>query len=178
MHVDLSLPRDAWEAHPNFPSQVLLLGSHRQFRRISRQLIEQADTGRRREAILAVFGYWKSAMRGHEHYEEGKLYPYLQHRWGLDCTPLEQGHRALAEADAAVRAADDATLVHALEDHHAILMRHLDAEEALVIPALLALSREDFETYYDSPIRYLLRHTACHAEAGCPACRAVRPSVS
>ena len=33
------LAREQWPTHPRFPGQVLLLGSHENFRRISRALV-------------------------------------------------------------------------------------------------------------------------------------------
>ena len=60
--------------------------------------------------------------------------------------PLEAAKLALASgADA------DESLARALDDHHQILDAHLQLEEDLVIPLLLALSPEEFQHYYDSP---------------------------
>jgi len=83
MVAPLKLPRSSWTTHPNYPQQVLLLGSHRSFRATSRWLVAQARQGGHRSPTLASFSWWKSAMAGHEHYEEGKLYPFLEHRWGV-----------------------------------------------------------------------------------------------
>lgn len=157
---DLQLPRDQWEAHPNYPRQVLLLGSHESFRELSRALILWAEEGRSPAQLGQVFDYWKSAMAGHEHYEEGKLYPYLEARWKLSCAALRAGHEALARCDAEVRSAveagDPASLVGALRAHDEVLDAHLDAEEALVIPALLALTPAEFDAYYNGRIQTLL----------------------
>lgn len=159
----LDLPRDAWADHPRYPRQVLLLGSHESFRRTSASLVRRAESGGDAAAIGWVFDYWKSAMSGHERYEEHKLYPYLEARWGLSCDPLRAGHHQLAALDAAVRAAVDAcdgpatpALHTALATHDAALSAHLDVEEELIIPALLALSPDEFETYYHSNIHTLL----------------------
>lgn len=163
----LDLPRHAWPDHPRYPRQVLLLRAHEYFRRTSRDLVRRADAGRDAAAIGWVFGAWKSAMSGHERYEEHKLYPYLEARWGLSCDPLRAGHHQLSELDAAVRAAvadcdgpASAALHAALSIHDAALSAHLDVEEALVVPALLALSPDEFETYYRNNIRTLLAHMA------------------
>ena len=156
----LRLPRDQWEAHPNYPRQVLLLGSHEGFRRLSRSLVEGAEGDGPLADIGWVFNYWKSAMGGHEHYEEGKLYPYLEARWGLCCDALREGHDGLAVLDTRVRAAVDAgdrtTLAEALKDHDRALNAHLDAEEALVIPALLALTPAEFDAYYHGDVDSLV----------------------
>ena len=39
-----------------------------------------------------IFRQWMYAMGNHERYEEGKLYPYLEARWGLSCESLREGH--------------------------------------------------------------------------------------
>jgi hypothetical protein len=171
MVAELGLPRTQWETHPNYPNNVLLLGSHRNFRAMSRQLVAHARAGVSASSILNNFSWWKSAMRSHEHYEEAKLYPYLQHRWGLDCSPLVAGHEALSIADEAVRRARGGDLTAALEAHHATLMDHLDAEEDLVIPALLALPRAAFDDYSRRGLWWLLQEVPCHRDEGCEACR-------
>jgi len=158
----LSLPRDAWASHPHFPHQTLLLGSHEAFRTTSRTLVDRARRGGDTAALRWVFLRWKAAMGNHEHYEEGKLYPYLEARWGLDLDPARAGHTAVAEAEEAVlRAATvdgpaTEALARALADHDAVLLTHLDLEEAVVIPALLALSPAEFEAYTSSSLRRLL----------------------
>ncbi|MEZ4321451.1 MAG: hemerythrin domain-containing protein [Myxococcota bacterium] len=149
MSVDLSLPREAWTTHPHYPSQVLLLRSHASFRSISRQLIDGASRGVERDALLEIFRWWKASMRSHEAYEEGKLYPFLTRRFGIDTAPMAEGHDALRTADLRVRAASDTELQAALEHHDTVLDVHLDLEESIVIPALLALEPEEFEAYLD-----------------------------
>lgn len=171
MVAALSLPRDAWATHPKFPEQVLLLGSHASFRATSRRLIERADRGASRSNLLSTFSMWKYAMGGHEHYEEQKLYPFLEHRWGLETEILSEGHEALAQADRVVRDAHGDALLAALEAHHDILMEHLDIEERTVIPALLALSAEEFRLYAENPLWRILEELPCAAgDAGCSAC--------
>lgn len=156
----LRLPRDQWAEHPHYPSQVLLMGSHEHFRHTSRSLVERARKGGDMAAIGWVFAAWKSAMAGHEHYEEGKLYPYLEARWGLSCDALRAGHHTLSELEAGVHAAierEDREALHAtLGAHHDALMEHLEIEETFVIPALLALSPDEFRRYANSGIRSLL----------------------
>lgn len=156
----LDLPRDQWAEHPHWPAQTLLLGAHDHFRHTSQTLLRRASQGGDIAGIGWVFSYWKLAMSGHERYEEGKLYPYLEARWGLSCAALEDGHQALAQVDRRVRAAVDAedreALVTALTEHDRVLIAHLDAEERTVIPALLALSPEEFADYYNGDITTLL----------------------
>ena len=170
MVANLSLSRSSWESHENYPQHVLLLGSHRSFRDLSSRLVQRALDGAVPSVLLPT-SWWKAGMRSHEGYEEHKLYPYLQHRWGLDCTHLSEGHEALAACDADVRNATGAAFAAALENHHAVLNEHLDDEEELVLPALLALTRSEFLDYCDNPLSWLLRQVPCHAgDAKCPAC--------
>jgi hypothetical protein len=167
-----SIPREEWEAHPRFRSQALLLGSHANFRRVSRYLIEKA-TREELVGLHALFDRWIGAMRSHEAYEEGKLYPYLEHRWGVSLDSARAGHEALhARANAVVAAFEsgarpagsvehgedeaDQPVLRALRAHDQALVSHLDVEEEAVIPLLLALEPGEFVRYYDSPISLLV----------------------
>lgn len=156
----LQLPRAQWAGHPNYPRQVLLLGAHQNFRQLSRALIRWTEDGAAIDEVMEVFGAWKRAMRGHEAYEEHKLYPYLEARWPLSCADLRDGHEALAAEDRRVRAAAEAgdrgALQDALRAHDRVLDAHLDDEEDRVIPALLALAPAEFDAYYDGDITSLL----------------------
>ncbi len=153
------IPRDAWPSHPHYPNQVLLLGSHDNFRRLSRLLVDHADREDSVDWIASLFSQWIGAMRSHEAYEERKLYPFLTRRWGLSFDQAEAGHRELHDCDGRVRAAlaerragtgPPAALRRALDRHDTVLREHLDHEEQLVIPALLELSPREFADYYRS----------------------------
>lgn len=144
------IPRSEWPRHRNFSRQVLLLGSHANFRSVSRRLIRHIAEGGDREHAHAVFSMWKRAMRGHEAYEERKLYPFLESRWGVDFTAAEEGHEALHVADALVRQAFESGkgLAEALRVHDEVLVAHLALEEEMVIPLLLELAPDEFDRYY------------------------------
>lgn len=164
-----TIPRDRWSAHPRYPSQTLLLRSHQGFRRLSRHLVDAAERGENPVVLGALFRHWIGAMHGHEAYEEGKLYPYLERRWGASLAALRDGHHALHGCQDEVFAAiaqigfgntgDDTARVRlhaALAAHDKTLDGHLNLEEDVVIPMLLELSPEEFEDYYNSPIGQLL----------------------
>lgn len=115
------------------------------------------------------FDWWMAGMRGHERYEENKLYPYLAVRYGVSFDALEDDHVELNRCKQAVQHAfkavvDDrvsdsatfATLLSALRQHQAFLHEHLAREEDQVIPLLLSLSPDEFHTYYNTPIDALL----------------------
>ena len=159
-----SLPREAWPAHPNFPAQTLLLRSHEGFRSLSDQLLRDVPRAENLAQLGALYRYWKLAMRGHEAYEEGKLYPYLERRWRCSLDELRAGHETLAarhvevlDAFAAIgfggnpRPEDRERLVKALTAHHEVLLEHLRLEEDRVIP-LLELTPDEFDDYYFNPI--------------------------
>lgn len=143
-----AIKREQWESHRNYPNQVLLLGSHENFRKISSLLVEQTRRGGNSPGVESLYRRWKSAMGGHEYYEENKLYPYLTRRWGVSFRDAEAGHEALRTRDIDVRAAladpSSSTLAHALAAHHEVLIEHLRYEEDLVIPLLLELSSDEF----------------------------------
>ncbi|MCO4746338.1 MAG: hemerythrin domain-containing protein [Proteobacteria bacterium] len=143
-----AIPRGTWRDHPNFQTQTLLLGSHRNFRRVSQWLIERAEQGEA-SSLRWPFDRWKGAMHGHEHYEESKLYPFLARRFGIDLSVMQQGHEALQHAEEQVFAAFDSghVAIEALRLHHDILIAHLELEEDHVIPCLLSLTAEEFEAY-------------------------------
>jgi hypothetical protein len=170
-----NIPRENWAAHPRFRTQALLLGSHANFRRVSRYLVDQAS----REEFVglhSLFDRWIAAMRSHEAYEEQKLYPYLEYRWGVSLDEARTGHDELhARADDVVEAfrslarpadpadpADptetppDNPLLRALQAHDRTLDAHLDVEEEAVVPLLLALDPEEFAHYYRSPLSLLI----------------------
>ena len=168
--------RDQWAAHPNYPAHVLLLGSHDNFRHISRLLISDASSGGAVRPLGVLYMRWRAGMRNHEAYEEGKLYPFLRRRFCVSTDDVQRGHKELHEADERVRAAlsdlvfggqehaDDA-LYRALLDHDRILRAHLALEEELVIPLLLGLSRDEFQEYYHTPAGQLMARLEARSRA-------------
>jgi len=162
-----SIPRERWSSHPHYPAQLLLLGSHENFRRLSSHLIAGVSDGQDTSPIRALYSGWIGAMRSHEAYEEHKLYPYLARRWNVSFEAALRGHHELHERDAAVRDAfasaperavdpSRAKLLGALKAHDATLNAHLRLEEDLVIPLLLELRPEEFDAYYNLPIDVLM----------------------
>jgi hypothetical protein len=164
------LSRERWEDHPSYPSQVLLVGSHDNFLAINDYLADQARRAAEPWRLEVRYRYWIAAMRSHERYEEQKLYPYLEQRFGVSFDPSRAGHARLHAKHEAVLAAfaafdpdlaptrDD--LVLALQEHRETLHEHLELEEAAVVPLLLELSREEFRRYYALPLERLLESSA------------------
>ena len=160
-------PRTEWEQHPNYPDQVLLLGSHDNFRRLSRYLVEtaQAHPDNWRITCAIWFSRWQAAMGGHEHYEESKLYPYLARRYGMALETLVGDHRAMHELADGVRRSlleDEPAAAHEmLRTYDDALVAHLRREEDLVIPMLLELPRDEFITYTSRSLKTLMANCAC-----------------
>lgn len=159
-----SIPRAEWSAHPNYPGNLLLLGSHENFREINRRLVVQLESlepGADLSWLAHRYDLWIEAMRSHEAYEEQKLYPYLQARWGVPFDDARAGHDALHEVDVRVRAAfashDVSEAADALRRHEQVLRAHLELEEDRVIPLLLELPRAEFLRFTHTSIRVLLR---------------------
>ena len=159
-----SIPRQEWSSHPNYPNNLLLLGSHQNFLAINRRLVEQVQRqaeGSDLSWFARTYSSWIRAMRSHEAYEEHKLYPYLQARWGVSMAPAQAGHETLHEAHARVMSAfdthDSVEAAAALLRHEEVLAEHLELEEQLVIPMLLELPRDEFLKFTHRSIHLLLR---------------------
>ncbi|MFK7986498.1 MAG: hemerythrin domain-containing protein [Sandaracinaceae bacterium] len=163
-----NLPRAQWRSHPRFRTQALLLGSHRNFRLLARDVRRLAQS--RPEPAGRRFRAWMYAMGSHEHYEESKLYPYLERRWGVSMARLVEGHEALDRCKAEVfdgfaRVQGEGSgaagqLDRALLRLTEVLDAHLDLEEETVIPLLLELEPDEFADYYALPIGTLLARMA------------------
>jgi len=117
-----------------------------------------------RTDLAKLFRRWKRGMKSHEGYEEGKLYPYLNAKYGVNMAVLEMHHRILGQVEERVFAAesegDALKFAHALKKHDEVLVPHLAQEEEMVIPLLLALKPKEFERYSRGHISGLLRELA------------------
>jgi hemerythrin-like domain-containing protein len=168
--IVVPVPREQWERHPRYPRQTLLIHSHEGFRKASRWVLERVREGDDLVTAAAVYGSWLRGMRNHEHYEEHKLYPFLSERWGISMTTLCRDHERLHQLDAEVRdgfqhaivprgrdaEACRVVLEEAVVAFDAALHRHLDDEENIVIPLLLALEPEEFNRYRHNPVGVLM----------------------
>jgi hemerythrin-like domain-containing protein len=166
------LARERWPAHPRFPQQTLLLDAHEAFRKRAVWILDRvvaiapagtAPLHRRQRWRLRMaddFAWWMKGMRGHERYEERRLYPFLARRYEHSFAGLEAAHRGLHERERAVIDAFAALLPGALDEgeRHAELLTalrayedalrvHLAAEEDLIIPMLLALDPSEFTAF-------------------------------
>lgn len=168
------LAREDWPAHPRFPQQILLLDSHEYFRKRAVWILDRVvaiEPGGAGGAVLnrrqrwcrrmaGDFASWMMGMRGHERYEERKLYPFLARRYGHSFAEMEAAHRGLHEREQTVldafaalvagapdEAARHGELLAALRAYESALHVHLAAEEDVIIPMLLALDPSEFTAF-------------------------------
>lgn len=122
----------AWRTHPNAAGPAsLLLSIHDQFRAASARL-QVCDVA----LAPRIFGSLAQTLHHHHHAEEMMLFPLVHRRTGDAPAQLVTDHEELTTAIAEVEAdVSRATLAR----FHDVLIAHLDREEALVIPILLAI---------------------------------------
>lgn len=68
------IPREDWQSHPRFRTQALLLGSHANFRRVSRFLIDHAAHENR---VLHALRAHDRTLGAHLDVEEDAVVPLL-----------------------------------------------------------------------------------------------------
>lgn len=119
----------------------MLLGIHDRFREASAFLLEQRDLA----AIARVFLPLAGTLHHHHHAEEAMLFPVVEKHTGVAPAQLQTDHDEITDAidglEAALRARHPvATLAPLIRRFHDVLIAHLDREEELVVPVLLALT--------------------------------------
>jgi iron-sulfur cluster repair protein YtfE (RIC family) len=145
--MDASSTSSQWRTHPNAGGPAgMLLAIHDQFRAASRRIVELAQQGDHGLPMVArVFGSLAETLHHHHHAEEAMLFPLIHRRTGAAPEQLVTDHEELTAAigalESALRArAEGATVKAAVAAFHAILIAHLDREEALVMPVLLTMT--------------------------------------
>ena len=148
-HARPAHDRAAWDRHPNIGGPAsTLLAIHDQFREASRRIASvvnrqspDVEWARRAFRPLAI------TLHHHHHAEEAMLFPMVLARTGTAPEQLVRDHQALMDAIAAVEAAlSDGDAIEAratIASFDAILVEHLDREEALVIPVLLEMTAHE-----------------------------------
>lgn len=159
------IPREAWEAHPNFGELVRFwLERHVMFRALSEQMrqeTEQALDGRIEHRAYAarlgrVGGFFLNQLHGHHQIEDHHYFPHL-----VSLDPRLEGGFAILDSDhhvldarlnafaetantalgaigAGSGARDAIAAFHGgLTDLDALLDRHLEDEEDLIVPVIL-----------------------------------------
>jgi 8-oxo-dGTP pyrophosphatase MutT (NUDIX family) len=140
-----------WKKHPNAAGPAsTLLAIHDQFRAGSSRL--QLLVEREAEVDLAwvarAFMPLAQTLHHHHHAEEEMLFPLVHRRTGTAPEMLVSDHEALTSAIEAV----EASLSAGANKEHAkaavahfdeVLVAHLDREESLVIPVLLAMTPDE-----------------------------------
>jgi len=142
--------RTSWEQHKNFGGMAaMLLHMHDSFRASSAGLLLLLDDDLPGVAarMRNLFGPLTATLHHHHQAEEAMLFPLVRKLTGSHPQALEDDHQTLMarldelEVHLATRGREGADeLLRALDRE---LREHLDVEEALCIPVLLDLSRED-----------------------------------
>ena len=147
-HVLRDADHATWRAHPSFSGPAsTLLHIHHQFRVAAERLRFLAN----REAapdlswLLRAFGPLAETLHHHHHAEEAMLFPLVERQTGVLPEKLIDDHGDLTAAIEEVgtslgegRDVERALTAISRFDH--VLTTHLDREERLVVPVLLALS--------------------------------------
>jgi hemerythrin-like domain-containing protein len=150
-------PRDQWEGHPNFGMLTRFwLDRHLMFRRLSDMLRTDAqarlDRALEPEAHLHRLnrfgGTLVGELHGHHQIEDHHYFPRLS---GMEPTLdrgfelLDADHHVLdellarftAEANAVLSGGEVGPFLDGLDGFEALLVRHLEDEEDLIVPVLL-----------------------------------------
>ncbi|MBX3185825.1 MAG: hemerythrin domain-containing protein [Labilithrix sp.] len=136
--------RAVWRTHPNASGPGgTLLAIHDQFRVAAERLVVMVARDEEPGWIARAFLPLAQTLHHHHHAEEAMLFPMVHRRTGVAPERLVTDHEALTAAiDAVGRSLASGSrdvLRSALASFDAILVAHLDREEALVMPVLLAL---------------------------------------
>ncbi len=136
-HVLRRARRADWTRHPNIGGPAwMLLGIHDQFRRAAEYLL----TLEHGEQIARAFAPLGRALHHHHHAEELMLFPFVEQSTGIAPRRLVSDHEELTAAITAVEASYTKEAVARFER---VLREHLDREELLVVPVLLAVPPGD-----------------------------------
>ena len=136
--------RATWSAHPNLDGPAaMLLAVHDQFRAVSNRLALLADAGADAVALARLFVPLAEVLHHHHHAEEAMVFPLVLRQTGTAPDQLQADHdemtAAIDDVDRLLRARTG-ELADAVARFHAILIAHLDREEALVVPVFLSLA--------------------------------------
>ena len=135
-HVLRRARRVDWTRHPNIGGPVsMLLGIHDQFRRAAEYLL----TLEYPEQIARAFAPLARVLHHHHHAEEVMLFPFVERSTGVAPRRLVSDHEELT---AAIDAVETSYTREAIVRFERVLREHLDREELLVVPVLLALAPE------------------------------------
>jgi iron-sulfur cluster repair protein YtfE (RIC family) len=146
---------ERWHEHPAWTRQAYdaLVGFHDRYRReTSRLVAAAADEQITREELLRDCTTLEDRLHTHEAVEEQGLYPFIEQRFDVELEPLRLEHQELnscidkLKAMLATPGIERHLLRRELARLDQTLREHLRAEEAVCVPALLAISAADFHT--------------------------------
>jgi hemerythrin-like domain-containing protein len=138
--------RAAWREHPNVAGPAsMLLFIHDQFRAASERLRALVANGVEAATLARHFRPLAEVLHHHHHAEEAMLFPAVLAVTGDAPVRLVEDHveltRAIDELEASLAGTSTperiAAAVATFDD---VLVTHLEREEALVLPVLLAMT--------------------------------------
>lgn len=138
--------RTTWRKHPNAPGPAsMLLYIHDHFRTASARLRSQAAKGAGVSVLARDFAPLAEVLHHHHHAEEMMLFPAIARATGVAPARLVEDHaelmRAIDEVTASFTDSGARTRIEAAAaTFDEILRAHLDREEELVVPVLLAMT--------------------------------------
>jgi hemerythrin-like domain-containing protein len=138
--------RATWREHPNVGGPAsMLLYIHDQFRAASERLRSLVAAGAEAATLARHFRPLAEVLHHHHHAEEVMLFPAVLRSTGVAPQRLVEDHVELTRAIEALEASlTNTTPRGAIESAVAtfddVLVAHLEREEQLVVPVLLAMT--------------------------------------
>ncbi len=163
-----------WATHRNWSKQAAMLRSHDRLEHASARVVEMTRETDEPGRAARAFRHLLPSVDSHLQYQEQKLLPFLEWRWGTSTAALLADQRALVAQRSEVIAALEAAAADAklrgvalerLEAHHALLVRTLAATETLAIPLLVQLSPSELSSFTLMRVGGLRELIATHAAA-------------
>ena len=91
MPEPVHIPRSEWQSHLNISAASASAWLPRKLSASQSRASQENHFGRLHCGLRSFSNLrWISAMRSHESYEEGKLYPFLEMRWGVSMNPAAE----------------------------------------------------------------------------------------
>ncbi len=138
--------RAAWRENPNVAGPAsMLLYIHDHFRAAGSRLRSLVTAGADFATVAREFRPLAEVLHLHHHAEEATLFPAVLRATGVAPEQLVLDHAELTRAIAAVEAsltstASPAAIAEAVTTFDDVLTAHLEREEQLVVPVLLAMT--------------------------------------
>ncbi len=137
--------RREWDSHPNYAGSIvqLLLEHHDNYRQFAERLRVLSVGAPRSQETVSVLQRLAGMLNAHSAAENHKIFPVVEGVIGQPMSDERGEHDALHASLGAIErgfAAGDGPARNAIVTFVDLLQQHLDAEEKVVVPALLSLT--------------------------------------